>query len=1417
MIGAVTDSKATVSGKNPYTIGPLTDSMCIYVLTFDQALLNVYLNGELIVSTPKLGSTRYLENIYFGGDYNGGSWFKGLMPTISFYNSALGDTDRNALTNWLADRWLPSGTELGNGHIANSVDTIKPTISGAFLDFDSEGLVLDGSNRVTSWNDSTALGTNRVATVQAGTFGIQTIKGKNALYFDNMTNMKVPILDTTANHPSSITVALVVKFDNFLTSGYTGSGNQTLFSSADSAAIRAKNFVIDGELTTRFGTDASSYTNVGIPASKFLSREVAGSNANVKVQISKDLNFNTVIESTLSVANPLTNQGTTLHNFTGLESSTKYNGRFIVDGIPESGNLFSFKTLSSTNKSFKIITGSCNFTGSNAVTWDRMLEENADLFVHMGDLHYENVGTGDPHDYSEATDLALASPKMSNFFKNQAMAYMADNHDSIGVNPTKNDDFTQFIPFYDRNFPHYTFGSNTPVTDSIYFSWNMGRVKCIMTNNRTHRDPIQTVDSPTKTTLGTVQKAWLKSELLAAKNAGQSIIWFSGICYVADVQNPLGMSFLSGGMSWGSYPTEQKEIANYIYDNQIKNVTIVSGDSHMQAMDDGRNAIFSTDEFGVRRQYSEISEEYLIPNLCASPFDQDVEFEGGPYQINSSENSGNSFTSRDKSYGVLEVVDKGENWIQFKFRMMGYNPITTLWEANEYVYNRVMAGPVGIPPAKYLNVKNQKGYVGDSNEWKRIADRHIGVDGNWKSVSKKYIGINGYWKMSYNSDELDLSSVFYVSSLQGYTLNPDNVLEIYGSKFLDSQFVSPKTGGHFELKQNYSDVFENITSGNAIGVNSLFGETDNIKSWKITGPDTYFQLSPSSETGFNSRNLVGADGKNDGIFAMWAHIPTLGVKRFLFHYGTDDDYGSMYVGVDNKVYLEFKQLGITQTFGSLETVSVGWNKFVYNRKGLSAAHTFIYLAGVKLTIDFTGLVIPPATVTYPIKIGAGITGGLVNSAINCSFANVYVKSRSYASPTIIEILKVKPTPEVVLKNTTTLVEYTIPSIYVGGITNTSIGVTIPKTDVIPLGEYNLFVRSVITQSSNYMINIVAPEVETQQFIDDFSDPKTLTTNYYKLNKAWGGANGGVVTENVFIRGGELIIKGNGDLYSGTQQGVDRETLPKFHTHPDDPKLGQPWTNRVGGCVVYNKRTGFGRYEVEAFIPNNLGVAYAIWTFFYNEVYPTSLNYPDMINVEGLHQQGTVEDGFYVTRNHEIDIEFPSHLDGGVLSDPSLSNMKCNTWRGELKNWDVPITDPSYWEEYRDNLTPVGFNIADGQYHTLRYDWHFDRVEFYIDGVLKRTNTNTVDGPTIPDIPGFFTFGLWFPSSPLPAKPWLVNPTRAWGGGVLDVDGGMKANFDSIEMKVRKFSFTPFSDEAHLQRNLGETYPFGGYRKDAANN
>lgn len=397
---------------------------------------------------------------------------------------------------------------------------------------------------------------------------------------------------------------------------------------------------------------------------------------------------------------------------------------------------------------------------------------------------------------------------------------------------------------------------------------------------------------------------------------------------------------------------------------------------------------------------------------------------------------------------------------------------------------------------------------------------------------------------------------------------------------------------------------------------------------------------------------------------------------------------------------------------------------------------------------------------------------------------------------------------VVFKNEITEEEFIIGSEWMLSSSDSVMSFTLPP-EIAP-GNYEVYLKfSDGATSHKFSVKVESNKTRTTPFLDDFSSEDTLSKNYYLLNRQWGGANGGVVAENIEWRKGEVILKAHGDLYTGDVQGVDRDGNPKFHTHEDDPKFGQPWTNRVGACLVYKEKTGFGRYEIDCIIPNYLGVCYAMWTFFYNEIYPGDPRWDDFI-AEGLHPQGSEEDGYYLTRNHEIDIELPSHLDGGQLNNPTLSNMKCNTWRGELQNWDVPPSDPAYWEEFRDNLTPIGFNLADGKVHRLRFDWYPDRVEFYVDNVLKKTNTNTSKGETIPDIPGHFTFGVWFPSAAMPGKPWLVNPSRAWAGGVIDpVDGGMKADFSEVSMRVSRFRFIPLATGG--ERLEGETYPFGGYR------
>lgn len=891
---------------------------------------------------------------------------------------------------------------------------------------------------------------------------------------------------------------------------------------------------------------------------------------------------------------------------------------------------------------------------------------------------------------------------------------------------------------------------------------------------------------------------------------------------------------------------------------------------------------------------------------------------------------------------------------------------------------------------------NNNGYVGVAGEYKPISKRYIGVGAVWKEQDFKFIGDNGYWRLVYTKDPIDMSAEFYVRYLEGYSLEKENSLTIFGHNLKDFQLISPKVGGYFEIEKNAQDLFENFTNGSFGGLPNVGQLLGGKKCMGMTTTSDYFQFpsdldaigvfGPAGTKDYNLSNhfyiaslpvgadvipilsfgdrvngmelVVSSDGRlqqkiwvSDNLYLIQtpASLLTTGWNSFVITKlsGTTNVFlkGSAtsvvtstqgmvvpLAGTPIKVGSSFKYTtttAVSQAFSTSRTatrytlsnsnrtitanetgsgtarsnnkISPNTGKYYFETKieSLPAGVIWVGIGDIALSqttaIGIAGWSISSNSRTFNKQTGGGTTWGsgartfttgdvigcvydsnagtatwyknntllgtstsaiagdvefMVASDIN-NVSTIRIKSSewTYASPIAgavempetvaysglvnysvpgngyrycyisnsaittlsIEKLLERRNPVVVLKNKATLVETIIPEEWMLTVANENIIVTIPSS--VDYGNYELFIRYFGTiDSFKFPVKVAALNTQTTAFFDDFSDASTLKDNYYLLNKAWGGANGGVVSENVFLRDGEMIIKANGDNYTGATQGRDNRGNLKFHTNPLDPQVGLPWTNRVGGCAVFNKRTGFGSYEIDCFIPNNLGCAYAIWTFFYNEIYPSDPRYNDFL-IENLHQQGTLDDGYYLTRNHEIDIEFPSHLDGGVLSEPSLSNMKCNTWRGELQNWDVPITDPAYWEEYRDNLTPVGFNIADGNYHKLRYDWYPDRVEFYIDGVLKRTNVNTLKGNTIPDIPGFFTFGVWFPSSPLSSKPWLVNPVKAWGGGVIDpIDGGMKADFDSIEMRVKSFKFIPFSDYFENERRVGETYPFGGYNK-----
>ncbi|MHB8206522.1 glycoside hydrolase family 16 protein [Mucilaginibacter sp.] len=221
------------------------------------------------------------------------------------------------------------------------------------------------------------------------------------------------------------------------------------------------------------------------------------------------------------------------------------------------------------------------------------------------------------------------------------------------------------------------------------------------------------------------------------------------------------------------------------------------------------------------------------------------------------------------------------------------------------------------------------------------------------------------------------------------------------------------------------------------------------------------------------------------------------------------------------------------------------------------------------------------------------------------------------------------------------------------------------------------------------LQLFSNSAHCQVFYDDFK--KLDTTNWIKMDTKWGEkegevTQGGVVPDNVYVKGHILVVQALGSEYKGSIKGHGLNT-------------------RVGGVLSTKHKYASGRYEVRAKLCPQPGALSAIWTFFY------------------------LNDNY----NHEIDFEFPGH--NQFPNKPDSSDLRY----GLLTNWTGVASNQYYTAD-----TYFG-NQTDGKYHTYRFDWHSGgngikpRVEYYFDDKLLYTSYDHV-----PFHAGNFNVGIWFP-------------------------------------------------------------------------
>lgn len=276
---------------------------------------------------------------------------------------------------------------------------------------------------------------------------------------------------------------------------------------------------------------------------------------------------------------------------TALESS-RAQSQLTPDVARVVGHLRSWETGSFTTLAaaagqpldFRVAFASCADTGANTPVFTDIarLQPRADLFVHMGDLHYEDIAVDSDEAYMQAYETVFGSAGQAALWARTPIAYTWDDHDFGPDNSDRNAPGKAAAQrTYRSVVPHYPLVSSpSAASGPIYHAFTVGRVRFIMTDLRSAAN----ANASPPTTLGTAQRAWFLSEL-ANHSQYAMLVWVSSKPWMGPETD--------GGDAWPRFHEERRDVANAIRDLGVDNLVMLTGDAHMAAIDDGSHTDFS--------------------------------------------------------------------------------------------------------------------------------------------------------------------------------------------------------------------------------------------------------------------------------------------------------------------------------------------------------------------------------------------------------------------------------------------------------------------------------------------------------------------------------------------------------------------------------------------------------------------------------------------------------------------------------------------------------------------------------------------------------------------------------------------------------------------------------------------------------
>ncbi len=466
------------------------------------------------------------------------------------------------------------------------------------------------------------------------------------------------------------------------TSGNTGHGLATPLEARIAELADVYSFLFDQLGVFYSEVDRGPWSGAVTPTSLVVKARLARPGLPTRLVYSEDESFHR--RSATPPVVSATNDGNVVaFQVAELKPDTKYHYALEVNGRLDREKRGEFRTFPEGRASFTIAFASCARTGSTLEVFDRIREHRPLFYMNMGDFHYLNIATNLRSRFRAGYDSVLASPQQADLYRHVPFVYIWDDHD-FGGNNTSRESRSHVAArlTYQEYVPHYPLAAGAGDVP-IYHSFNLGRVKFILTDLRSERDAVTNKDDARKSMLGPEQKAWFKRELLAANGKFPLICWVSSVPWLGEKgtnyyrgvktnqygfihhTNLVAANLLADRLAstnsastnrarrtpppldedhWSVFATERREIADFIKSNHIAGVCILHGDSHMLAADDGSHGDYATGGGAP------------IPVMCAAPLDQEPSIKGGPY-------SEGVYRVRkgEGCFGLLTVADKGDH------------------------------------------------------------------------------------------------------------------------------------------------------------------------------------------------------------------------------------------------------------------------------------------------------------------------------------------------------------------------------------------------------------------------------------------------------------------------------------------------------------------------------------------------------------------------------------------------------------------------------------------------------------------------------------------------------------------------------------------------------------------------------------